>query len=59
MDNKPYIEYPNGNRLTVFGLVDKNNKDAKSECPDSKDGHHKFIHCDEWEPTCIYCGKFQ
>ena len=26
---------------------------------DCKNGKHKFVPCDELEPTCIYCGKFQ
>jgi hypothetical protein len=30
--------------------------DHKNDC---KSGKHKFVACDEWEPTCIYCGKFQ
>lgn len=24
-----------------------------------KKGNHHFIACDEWEATCLYCGKFQ
>jgi hypothetical protein len=24
-----------------------------------KKGNHRFIPCDEFEPTCIHCGKFQ
>ncbi len=22
-------------------------------------GEHHFIECDEWERTCLYCGKFE
>ncbi len=22
-------------------------------------GQHHFVECDEWEPTCMFCGKFQ
>jgi len=35
-------------------------KEAESardyEC---KQGRHNFVACDEWEPTCTHCGKFQ
>ena len=24
-----------------------------------KQGQHRFVECDEWEPTCICCGKFK
>ena len=26
---------------------------------DCVEGWHNFVPCDEWEPTCLYCGKFQ
>ena len=26
---------------------------------DCAEGKHNFVPCDEWEPTCLYCGKFQ
>lgn len=26
---------------------------------DCMNGKHHFVECDEWEPTCLYCGKFQ
>ena len=22
-------------------------------------GEHNFVECDEWERTCLYCGKFE
>ena len=24
-----------------------------------KKGKHRFVKCDEWEETCIICGKFK
>jgi len=24
-----------------------------------KRGEHHFVECDEWERTCLYCGKFE
>lgn len=26
---------------------------------DCKNEKHNFVECDEWEKTCLYCGKFQ
>lgn len=23
-----------------------------------KNGNHRFVECDKWEPTCIFCGEF-
>ena len=34
------------------------NEEQKQE-EECKKGNHRFVECDEWQPTCIICGKFQ
>lgn len=36
---------------------DKGREELEKELCQS--GNHKFVPCDEFEPTCIRCGKFQ
>ena len=37
----------------------KEEEQRQKHLSDCKNGNHKFIECDEWERTCLYCGKFE
>jgi len=34
-------------------------QELQKHLEDCKKGNHKFIDCDEWERTCIYCGEIE
>lgn len=42
---------------TTCPICDEQIKDCRQEAS-CKEGNHKFVDCDDWEPTCIHCGQF-
>ena len=38
----------------VRGNMEEENQEEKC-----KRGEHNFVECDDWEPTCSFCGKFE
>lgn len=60
---KPYgmsdEEYEKEVKLAEERHAEWEEQNLQEHLEDCKNGKHHFVSCDEWEPTCIYCGKFQ